>query len=338
MEKENPAALQTLSPASSGKSKLQPHRIVTSSQFIVLCLLIIVWIVGSITAPAMLQRDNLINVIRGSAITGMFALAATLVLLVGEIDLSLGSTMVFALIIGSKLYGVTSDIVMIIATLVAGALLGLFNGIVITVFKVKSLMATLGTMSLFGGLAYFLSSGKVALFYQAPNYLWMGKGMILGIPVPVVFSVVIFVVLFIFLHLTKFGKEVYFTGANPLAAWMSGVNIKRIKLIIFVLAGLFATLGGLFQSALLNEVGPSYGAGGYEMTGLSIAIFGGTSMAGGKGSILSTALAAITFQLLLNVLTLSGLGTYMEQVFKGLFLIIIVISFQNLERKRYAKL
>jgi ribose/xylose/arabinose/galactoside ABC-type transport system permease subunit len=318
--------------------KASLRQIVTSSLFIVICLLVLVWTVGAFAAPAMLQKDNLINVIRNSAITCTFALAATGVLLVGEIDLSLGSTMVFALIIGSKLYGMTSDVVMIAVMLLSGALLGFFNGIIITVFKVKSLMATLGTFSLYGGIAYLLSSGKVALFYQAPHFLWLGRGMLGSVPVPVVVTFVILIVMYIFLQFTKWGKEVYFTGANPLAAWLSGVNVKHIKLTMFVVSGFLAALAGMFQSALLNEVGPSYAAGGYEMTGLSIAIFGGTSMAGGKGSVLSTAVAALTFQLLLNVLTLTGVGTYMEQVFKGIFLIVIVISFQNLEVKRYSSL
>ena len=286
----------------------------------------------------MLQKENLINVIRNSAITCMFALAATGTLLVGEIDLSLGSMMVFSLIIGSMFYDVTNDIVMMIIMLGSGMLLGFINGVIVTRFKVKSLMVTLGTMTLYGGLAYLLSSGKVALFYRAPNFLWMGRGMIGFLPVPAVVTFIVLIIMFIFLQFTKFGKEVYFTGANSLTAWLSGVNIKRIKLTMFVLSGFCSALAGVFQSALLNEVGPSYGAGGYEMTGLSIAIFGGTSMAGGKGNVLSTAVAVMTFQLLLNVLTLSGVGTYMEQVFKGIFLIIVVISFRNLEIRRYAKI
>ncbi|MDR1048269.1 MAG: ABC transporter permease [Synergistaceae bacterium] len=323
-------------PLSNAKDLLR--RAVTSSLFVVVCLLFAVWTVGALIAPAMLQKENLINVFRNSAITGTFALAATCVLLVGEIDLSLGPTMVFALIMGSTLYETTSDVIMIFAMLLSGALLGLFNGVIVAVFKVKSLMATLGTFSLYGGLAYLLSSGKVVLFYQAPRFLWLGRGMVGSVPVPVIFALAVLAVMYVVLQFTKFGREVYFTGANPLAAWLSGVNVRRIKLLMFVVSGFVSSLAGVFQAALFNELGPSYVSGGYEMTGLSIAIFGGVSMAGGKGSVLSTAVASLTFQLLLNILTLTGMGTYMEQVFKGIFLIVVVISFQRLEVKRYSKL
>jgi len=286
----------------------------------------------------MLQSHNLLNIARNGAITGMFALAATVVLLVGEIDLSLGATMVLALILGGMLNDVTNDVVMIIASLLAGLALGFVNGFLVAKFRIKSLMVTLGAMSLYTGLAYVISRGRVVLLWNAPNYRWMGRELLLGMPVPVVFFLAILIIMYILLTKTKFGKEAYYTGANPLAAWMSGVNIRRIKLVMFMLSGLCATLGGLFQAALLSEVGPFYGGAGHEMTGLSIAIFGGASLSGGKGSVLCTAVAALTFSLLLNVLILSGLGTYMEMVFKGFFLIVIVIVFQYLETKRYSRI
>lgn len=323
--------------AGEGRRGSALHRMITSPIFIVTALFVLILVVGSITVPSMLKRSNLTNVARNGAITGMFAIAATIVLLVGEIDLSLGTTMMLSLVVGAQLYQVTSDVVMILATLATGLLLGLINGLIVTRFKVKSLMATLGTQSLFGSLAYLISRGRTMLFYQAPNYIWMGQGYILGIPVPVVFFVITVLILFIVLQYSRFGREAYFTGTNPLAAWLAGVNTSRIKLIAFVISGFCAAAGGLFQAALINEVYISTGAG-YELTGLAIAIFGGASLKGGKGSVLSTAVAVMAFQLLLNVMTLSGMGTYMEQVFKGIFLIIIVVVFQYLERRRYAKL
>lgn len=305
----------------------------TSSLFIVFALLVIVLIIGAIFVPTMLNTDNLLNVLRTGAITGMVAVGATIVLLVGEIDLSLGSTMVFSLIIGSKLLGVTSDIVVVFVTCLCGMALGFINGVLITVFKVKSLMATLGTLSLFSGLAYFTAGGHTPLLYQAPNYLWLGKGSIAGIPIPIIVFFIVVAALSALLHYTKYGRETYYTGANTLAAWLSGVNIRIIKLISFMVAGLCASIAGVFQVALLNEIVPTIGTG-YELTGLAIAIFGGTSMVGGKGSVLGTCIAVMAFQLLLNILTLSGCGTYMEQIIKGAFLIIIVIVFQKMEESK----
>lgn len=304
----------------------------TSSLFIVFALLVVVIIIGAVFVPTMLNTDNLLNVLRTGAITGMVAVAATIVLLVGEIDLSLGSTMVFSLILGSKLLGVTSDIVVVIVTCLCGIVLGFINGALVTVFKVKSLMATLGTLSLYSGLAYFTAGGLTPLLYKAPNYLWLGKGSIAGIPVPIIAFFIVMAVLSVLLHYTKYGRETYYTGANTLAAWLSGVNIRKIKLIAFMVAGLCASIAGVFQVALLNEILPTIGVG-YELTGLAIAIFGGTSMVGGKGTVLGTCIAVIAFQLLLNILTLSGCGTYMEQIIKGAFLIIIVIIFQNMEKR-----
>ncbi|HUK99842.1 MAG TPA: ABC transporter permease [Nitrospirota bacterium] len=305
----------------------------SSNLTIVIALLIAVLIGGAIFVPTMMQSNNLINVVRTSAIVGTVAIGSTLVLLVGELDLSLGGTMCFSLILGSLFIGKSSEAVVLTVTVLSGLVLGTFNGFIVTKFKINSFMATLSTLIIFSGIANLVAGGKTAYLYQSPFYMWLGKGSLSGIPVPIIIFFVFVIILSIVLHFTKLGMEIYFTGANALAAWYAGIHTSAIKIFAFAVSGFCSAVAGIFLVGQINEIVPTIGPG-YELTGLAIAVFGGTSMRGGTGSILGTAVAVITFELLINILTLSGMGTYMEGMLKGVFLIIIVIVFEKLNKRK----
>ena len=294
-------------------------------------ILISVFIFGSIFVPAMLQKDNLLNILRMSSIVGLVAVGTTVVLLTGEIDLSVGSIMSFSLVFGGLAIS-SGSIPALLLTFLAGAFLGLINGLIVAKFKISSLMVTLGTLSIFGGLANILTRGQAIFLYDSPLYLMVGRGYFAGIPIPAIIFTTTAVVIYFILMNTKFGKEVYFTGANEKAARISGVNVDKIKISAYIICGLCAALAGPILSTQTNRITPIQGAG-YELTAIAIAVLGGTSLDGGKGSIIGTVLGALTFVLLLNVLTLSGVGTYMEQVLKGIMLIVIVMVYHNVGRR-----
>lgn len=300
--------------------------------FILMIILALVMIVGGSFVPALVQKGNLLNVSRLASIVGLAAIGSTIVLLVGEIDLSIGSIMSLTLVTGGLMAKSGSGTALLV-TCLTGIILGVINGLLVTKLRINSLMVTLGTMSVFGGLANVVTSGQSIFLYDLPFYLSLGRGHLLGIPNPVILFLLVGIVLTILLRFTKVGKELYFTGANKRAAWISGINVNRIKLIAYAISGLTASLAGPLLSSQTNRITPIQGTG-FELSAIAVAVLGGTSLIGGKGTIIGTILGALTFQLLLNILTLSGVGTYMEQVLKGFLLIVIVVVYQIVDKPR----
>ena len=321
---ENMVITNDINKASLWKAILKNHN------FILLAILAGLMIIGGFFVPALVQKDNLLNVLRLAAIVGLAAIGSTVVLLVGEIDLSIGSIMSLSLVTGGLMVGYGSGPALVV-TCLTGVLLGIINGLLVTRLKINSLMVTLGTMSIFGGLANVVTRGQSIFLYDLPFYLWLGRGQIAGIPVPIILFLLVGMVLSIFLMFTKTGKEIYFTGGNKRAAWISGININKIKLMAYGVAGLTAAMAGPLLSSQTNRITPIQGTG-FELSAIAVAVLGGTSLIGGKGTIIGTVLGAIMFQLLLNVLTLSGVGTYMEQVLKGFLLIVIVVVYQVIDK------
>lgn len=323
---DNMAISQKMSRTGVGKSILKNHTVILF--MILACVLII----GGIFVPALLQKNNLLNVIRMASIVGLTAIGATVVLLVGEIDLSIGSIMSVSLVTGGLMIQYGSGTALAV-TFLTGIVLGIINGIFVTRLKINSLMVTLGTMSVFGGLANVITSGQSIFLYKAPFYLSLGKGYIAGIPVPVVIFLIVGVLFSLLLKYTKSGRELYFTGANQKAGWISGINTNRIKLIAYAVSGLTAALAGPLLSSQTNRITPVQGMG-FELSAIAVAVLGGTSLAGGKGTVSGTILGALTFQLLLNILTLSGIGTYMEQILKGFLLVLIVVFYRVIDKPK----
>ncbi|PKM81203.1 MAG: ribose ABC transporter permease [Firmicutes bacterium HGW-Firmicutes-14] len=300
--------------------------------FILFIIMACVMIIGSIFVPSLMQKDNLLNVLRLASIVGLAAIGSTVVLLVGEIDLSIGSIMSLSLVTGGLMVGYGS-VPALTVTCLTGIILGIVNGVFVTKLKINSLMVTLGTMSVFGGLANVATRGQSIFLYDSPLYLWLGRGYIGGIPVPVIIFLSVGIILSLLLRFTKTGKEIYFTGANKRAAWISGININKIKITAYAVSGLTAALAGPLLSSQTNRITPIQGVG-FELSAIAVAVLGGTSLSGGKGTVIGTILGALTFQLLLNILTLSGVGTYMEQVLKGFLLIVIVVVYQVVDKPR----
>lgn len=304
--------------------------ILSNNIFILLIIFILVLIIGGIFVPNIFKAMNIINVLRIASIVGLVAVGETFVLLTGEIDISVGSIMSLSLVVGAFFLKYGSAIA-IVVTLVTGFLLGMINGIAIGRGKVTSLIMTLGTFSVFGGLALVASKGQASYLYESDFYLWVGKGYFLGVPIPVIIFIVITLICFLFLNLTKTGRYFYYSGANDKAAWCSGIRVDKIKVLAFSLSGLFAAMAGPLFASQTNRITPIQGSG-FELSAIAIAVLGGTSLSGGKGHILGTFIGALTYGFLLNILSLSGIGTYMEQVLKGLLLIFVVIIFQNVKK------
>jgi ribose/xylose/arabinose/galactoside ABC-type transport system permease subunit len=305
--------------------------ILSNNMLLLFVILAAVLAIGGIFVPHIFQVMNIANVLRIASIVGLVALGETMVLLTGEIDLSVGSIMSLSLVVGGQFLDYGSELALAL-TCLTGLCLGLINGVAVALGRVSSLIITLGTMSIYSGVANVVVRGQAEYLYGFDAYLWTGKGYLWGLPVPTVFFLLMILACSIALSFSKGGRTVYFTGSSAAAAWYSGISVQRVKIAVFGLAGLFAAMAGPMFASQTNRITPIQGVG-FELSAIAIAVLGGTALEGARGTATGILIGTLIYGILLNILALSGVGTYMEQVLKGAVLIIIVIAYQNIRRR-----
>jgi len=300
-----------------------------------IALVVILIMIGlSLATPNFFTPENLAIVARVIALSAIYAMGETMVILLGGIDLSVGSV--------GALTGVVTVFVMvtmqmpiwvgILAGLMVGAVVGFLNGILIIKTKVAPFIITLGMMGLARGIALVLTKGS-ALSGLPGAFLQLGQGFIFTyIPIPVAIAVVLALGLHIFLSRTTMGRRIYFTGSNEDAAVLSGINVNKIKVIVFTACAALAAWEAIIETARLSTAMPSFGTG-YELTAIGAVIIGGASLMGGEGTVLGTILGATLLGLISNGLILLGISTYWQQVFSG-GIIIMAVALDTWRRRR----
>lgn len=317
--------------------KVSFKKLVTSDVFVLLLILVAFFMIGALTkGSSFLNRNNMANILRSGSMAGILGLGATALIIVGEFDLSMGATLAFSCCAAAQIMttlGKSYEMLGIVLTIVFGALVGVCNGLLVTKAKIKSLMATLGMMTVLNGCAQWVSKGLPIYLYGYSRWTAIGQAKVGLIPVPVFFFAAIAVILSVLYGRTVIGKKIYFTGANPRAAYLCGINTDALKILGFVICGMCAAVAGLILCAI-NDQAINTIATGQEMTGMAVAVLGGTMLGGGRGSMLGTVVGTFVYQLLLNVLALSGMGTYTEQTMKGAIVILIVVVYQVINDRR----
>jgi ribose transport system permease protein len=305
------------------------------SRFQSLIALFILCLVISLLSDKFLTTTNAWNVMRQISVNICISVGMTLVVLTAGIDLSVGSVLALCgaitagllkngieipssnLFIGFTILGAT------VAGLVAGSLLGWFNGWAITKFKVPPFVATLAMLTIARGLTMLWTKG-FPITGLTENFAYLGTGWFIGIPLPVWVSGIIVLIAVIITNKTKLGRYIYAIGGNENAATLSGINIKKIKIIVYSIAGTLAAVGGLLVTSRLDAAQPNAGTG-YELDSIAAVVIGGTSLSGGRGSVLGTVLGAIIIGVLNNGLVLLNVSPFWQQVVKGFVILIAVI-------------
>ncbi|MCP4405740.1 MAG: ABC transporter permease [bacterium] len=302
---------------------------------------VLLFIAGIFADPAFLTLFNIQNLLRSSSILGTLAIGITIVMLIKEIDLSVGSLMAFAIILAIELtsrieafFGVTAIQggqylihglgYLIFLTLLIGVLVGLFNGFLVTKLKIKSLITTLGVLYAARALAYIISGGHSIYLTKMQKFDWIGNGSIMGIPTPLLMFFIVGGVTAFLLKYTVVGRRIYAIGGNEKAALFSGINTDAWKLAAFAVSGFCASLAALMYSSYLASADPQQ-AIGYELSAIAIAVLGGTTLEGGEGKITDTLLAALIVGILNNILELIGLRIWYQQVIVGCIIIAAVM-------------
>ena len=295
--------------------------------------LILLVLVISAMNPKFLTADNLLNVLRQVSISALIAFGMTFVILTRGIDLSVGSILALTgAIAASMLAGGYNPMLAMGVAMLLGLGLGLVNGLIITKGKVAPFIATLATMTIYRGMTLAYTDGRpVSGLGDSLAFQMMGKGYMLGVPMPVVTMVIAFAVLYFILHHTTFGRRVYAVGGNEEASRLSGINIDRIKIGVYALTGLLASVSALILTSRLNSAQPTAGTS-YELDAIAAVVLGGTSLNGGRGWIFGTLVGALIIGVLNNGMNLIGVSSFYQLVVKGVVILLAVV----LDRKKEA--
>lgn len=305
------------------------------AKFQSLIALFILCVVISLLSDKFLTASNAWNVMRQISVNICISVGMTLVVLTAGIDLSVGSVLALcgAITAGllkngievpsENLYIGFTILGSVVAGLLAGSLLGLFNGWTITKFKVPPFVATLAMLTIARGLTMLWTKG-FPITGLNENFAYLGTGWLLGIPLPVWISGIIVFIAVIITNKTKLGRYIYAIGGNENAATLSGINIKKIKIIVYSIAGTLAAVGGMLVTSRLDAAQPNAGTG-YELDSIAAVVIGGTSLSGGRGTVLGTVLGAIIIGVLNNGLVLLNVSPFWQQVVKGFVILIAVI-------------
>ena len=271
------------------------------------------------------------NLLRQLIINGFIALGMSYVILTGGIDLSVGSTLAFtsAIFAGLMQNGMNA-ILAILISLVLGAFLGFINGLFITKGKLAPFIVTLATMTIYRGATLVYTDGRpIAGKRDDFLFAFLGRGKVFGIPFQVILFIIFFIILIIILKKTAFGRKVYAVGGNEKASFISGINIDKVKIYVYTISGILATISGLVLTSRLNSAQPTAGSS-YEMDAIAAVVLGGTSMTGGSGSLVGTLIGILILGVLNNGLNLLGVSSFYQQIVKGVVILLAVL----VDRKR----
>ena len=279
------------------------------------------------------SQRNLVNVLRQVSSNACLAFGMTFAIITGGIDLSVGSILALSgtLSAGFIVHSGFTVTQAVIAAIVIGTLLGLFNGFVIAKTTIPPFIVTLAMMQIARGAAYIYSNGQ-PIRAMIPDYQIIGTGYLGPIPYPVIYMVVFLIICVILLSKTRFGRHVYAVGGNDKAAIFSGVNVVRTKMMVYTMSGFLAAFTGVVLCARMASGQPTAGQA-FEMDAIAATVLGGTSMSGGVGKIGSTFIGVLIIGVLNNGLNLLGLNSFWQQIAKGV-VILLAVYVDMLKKRR----
>ena len=288
----------------------------------VLAALLLLVIGASFLSPRFLTVPNLLNVLRQVSIVGILSTGMTFVILTRGIDLSVGSILGISVVLFAGSMDSGGMAFAIPLGLGAATLAGLVNGIGIAYAGLPAFIMTLGMLSFVRGLA-FIDTGGTPIPIISEDFYALGNGYLLGIPIPALIFVAGLLVSGFVLGLTPFGRSVYAIGSNEEAARLSGVPVRLYKTIVYMISGLMSGVAGLVYASQLS-IGTPIAGQGYELDAIAAVVVGGTSLFGGKGSVAGSFLGTLIIGVLANILNLTGVDPFVQQLFKGALIIVAV--------------
>jgi ribose transport system permease protein len=301
----------------------------------------VIFVIFGVLNPNFLTVGNLRDVAVSACVNALIGIGLTFVIITGGIDLSVGSIASVVGIVSANIMvnAGMSAVPALLVGLLLGFVAGAMNGVLITLLKLPPFIATLGTMSVYQGLAYVVTDGKPV--YNVPQpFVLLLNSYIGGVPIVVVVVIVVALLAWLLLRRTVFGQNVIATGGSEETAWLSGVRVARVKIMVYGLSGLLAALAGLVVVARISAAQSEAGAP-YLLTAIAAAVIGGANLMGGEGRIAGTLVGALILGALTNGLVLLNVPSFYEQIVTGLVVLIAVAidqgskgNLSGLRRKR----
>jgi ribose transport system permease protein len=304
-------------------------------QFLAFASLIVIFLFFSIASSSFLNYNNVTAILFSTVVIGLLALGTTFVIITGGIDLSIGTGMALCAVIAGVL--ITKSglpvLVGVIGAVLFGGLIGLVNGFNVSVLGIPPFIATLAMMLVAQGLALVISDSTPIYFTDSPSYTKISTGHLFGVDFPnaVLVLAVAVVISAVLLNKTVLGRYTYSIGSNEEATALSGISVRKWKVVIYTLAGLFTGLAGVMISARLASAQPGTGLG-YELQAIAAVVIGGTSLSGGKGSIVGTVIGALIISVLNNGLQIMSIPQEWQNVILGI--VILIAVYADMARKR----
>jgi len=316
-------------------------RLAGAHRLLAFASLILLVIFFSVASPNFLQTSNVIAILQATSVNGVLAVAATIVIITGGIDLSVGTLMTFCAVIAGVVltfWGMPLPLG-IVAAILAGALCGMVSGTFVAKMKIPPFIATLGMMLILKGLSLVISGTRPIYFNDTPGFTQISQGSIVGalipsVPLPngVLILFLVAIVVSLILSKTALGRYTFALGSNEEAVRLSGVNTDRWKIAVYTLAGSICGIAGLLIASRLNSAQPALGQG-YELDAIAAVVIGGTSLSGGRGTVLGTLIGALIMSVLLNGLRILSVAQEWQTVVTG-SIIILAVYIDMLRRKR----
>lgn len=305
------------------------------SKYSIFFILIVMIIICAFISPNFLKPKNLSNISRQISITTIIAFAVTLLIIAGMTDLSAGSVMALSGTISVVFFKAIANVpgafwLAVVVSMAVGVFCNLINGFLVTKFRTPPFIATLAMQTMARGAALQITNGQNV--YQIGNYAKLGASEILYIPTMVWLMLLVAVFTWYLLNHTRFGRYLYAVGGNEEAAKASGINIDKVKMQAYAIAGAFVGLTGVMFMSRNNGGMPNAGIG-FEFEGMTAAIIGGTSFSGGSGTAAGTLVGAFIIGFLINIMNLMGVGSYVQQIVKGA-IIVIAVAYDIYTRNR----
>ena len=288
----------------------------------VVLLLCVIWTVMN---PQFLSLNNITNILRQASYTAVAAVGMTMVIVIGEIDLSAGSLVCASGLTGAMVCKETGNVVLaVLAALAVGILVGFVNGALCAYGKLPGFIATLASMTVLRGLAYIITGGN-SVVWTNEAFTMIGTGYVGPVPIPVIIMVLVIIFGWVLTTKLKFGRYIYAVGGNSDASKWSGIAVEKVKIIVYMVMGVLTSIAGLIITARLGSGQPSAGQN-FEMDCITAAVVGGTSMSGGRGKVFGTIVGVLLLTVLTNGMTLVGINTYWQQVLKGVIIVVSVLA------------
>jgi len=320
------------------KRTMKNHSKSYIDKYSTLLILLAMIIVCSLLSPNFMTSKNLMNILKQVSIVTILSFAQGMIIISGEIDLSIGSLAGMAGTYSCILYVATGNLTLaFLFGILLGGVIGLVNGFFVAVFELPSFIVTLAMQTItFGAICLYTGGNNI---YKIGDYNVLGQGTVFGvIPVTVVFMVLMCVITHFLLKYTKFGRYIYAIGGNKEAANAAGIQVRKIKWITFVISGVFASIAGMILMGRLNAGIPSEGTG-YETDAIMATVVGGTSFSGGAGSAVGTLIGSIIIGVLNNIMNLMGVESYTQKIIKGFLIIFaVLLDYKSKSKKSNVKI